>query len=370
MLCSFNESTYKAFSTLSLNEGFVANLIYNKIKATVPGCSDIFVNTHNQFVQWFTNRNPENCDFSYFDSTLIEYLYRSEDFTNYFKDDLEDIDSLAVYLVSLWSSETKTLKKNMSKVHMIYLRYVRFLNSESGYDFLYGKSVELIPESSQMESGLASVDKPFYEAYNYKLKRLAELKKYILLTSCSNPLEVCAMNSLWNLTFSETESFNYKAVERDIWSKLGESSVSHTKLFNLLKKLNIKMIKAILKGNNLEDYFDNDQTFEINGNICTLRAALEKHLIDMLADEQKDKKKRPTNIGIVDSVKRFCNRNGIIYDTIQTSCSNVLIKVKADNNFNRKNNWKLYFFKGGGWYCFSTGMQGFITDLIPENIMS
>ena len=41
------------------------------------------------------------------------------------------------------------------------------------------------------------------------------------------------------------------------------------------------------------------------------------------------------------------------------------MKVSAD--LTMKKSWKLYVFKGGGWFCQSTRQTGFITDLVPKN---
>ena len=45
----------------------------------------------------------------------------------------------------------------------------------------------------------------------------------------------------------------------------------------------------------------------------------------------------------------------------------VLIKMRVDADLTIKKSWKLYVFKGGGWFCQSTRQTGFITDLVPKN---
>ena len=57
---------------------------------------------------------------------------------------------------------------------------------------------------------------------------------------------------------------------------------------------------------------------------------------------------------------KLMNRNKYMIDN-----SDVLIALKADSNFERKKNYKLYFYKGGLYKDFRTGRYGNVKELFP-----
>ena len=181
ILTGFNQQEYSIFYRLSMVEEHVAMEIFNAIKASVPGCSPLFFNNPDKFLQWFTFYSPENETLSYFDTKLIGHIHRNKSWAKDYYGDLNDTEAILIYLIASWQNKTKTLKANLNMLHMLYLEYVRFLNSNKGQDFLYGKSLSWLTDDETYEEGLYYVDKPYWETELYRQQQLMKFKKMQIL---------------------------------------------------------------------------------------------------------------------------------------------------------------------------------------------
>lgn len=363
ILTGFNQQEYTMFYQLSMHEEYVAMEIFNSIKNAVPGCSPLFFKNSDKFLQWFTFYSPENESLSYFDTKLIGHIHRNKTWAEDYYGDLSNLDNILVYLIASWRNKTKTLKNNLNMLHMIYLEYIRFLNTDKGQDFMYGKSLNWLTDDETYESGLYYEDKPYWESELYRQQQLLKFKKTVLLKGCKNALENLEMRIIWQLTFEGSGKFNIKEAERMVWNEVGKDAYSHTALYKSLKKLRIQMLQEIYNYLDFDfDYFSN-VSFMIDGEVTTFKKAIYKWLIDAKIDLECDKiKARPeTNIKVVDTAINWAVRNGLQYDT-HSDCPNVLVRVKGDSTGFAHKNWKLYFYKGGGYKDFYNGLKGSYKD--------
>ena len=178
ILPTLTEKEYLIFNTISQNDEYASRYIYNSMLEKVPGASEIFLNNQDLFIQWLSSYPLTGQSVSILDSEVIGFLNRNKEFAKIYNASVEDITPIMYFLVKAWSNKTKTLKQNLNKLQMLYQRYVKFIMSDKGQDFLYGKSLDLIPD---FDSTLAYEDKPFYEQEAYKQKQLLKLKKKYLL---------------------------------------------------------------------------------------------------------------------------------------------------------------------------------------------
>lgn len=362
ILTSFNHQEYSMFYQLSMNEEYVAHEIYESIRQSVPGCSLMFMQTPNQFIQWFTFYSPENESLSYFDTKIIGHINRNKKWAEEYYGDLTNVDNILVYLIASWRNKTKTLKANMNMLQMIYHEYIRFLNTEKGQDFAYGKSLDWVTEDDIYEDGLYYEDKPYWETTLYREQQLLKFKKIVLLKDSKSALENLEMRIIWDLTFNSNGKFNLKEAERRVWAEVGKEAISHTALFKSLKKLRIKMLQTIYKY--LDDDFDyfSNKSFEIGGQVMTFKSAIYKYLIEAKIDLELDTlNKTDTNIKVVDVATAWAARNGLQISTY-TDSPNVLARVKGDSYGTSHKGWKLYFYKGGGYKDFYNCLTGYYKD--------
>lgn len=346
-----------------MNEEYVAHEIYDSIKTAVAGRSTMFLQTPNEFIQWFTFYSPENEVLSYFDTKIIGHIHRNKSWAEDYYGDLNDLDNIIVYLIASWRNKTKTLKVNMNMLQMIYLEYIRFLNTDKGQDFAYGKSLDFLTEDDVYEDGLYYEDKPFWETAVYREKQLLKFKKLLLLKNCKNALENLEMKVIWDLTFNSGKKFNIKEAERLVWKEVGKESISHTALYKSLKKLRIKLLQEVYNHLDFEfEYFSN-VSFELDGEVTTFKKAIYKWLIDAKVDLEIDNlnNSRDPNIRVVDTVINWAAKNGLRFDTFAES-PNVLVRVKGDSRGMPHKGWKLYFYKGGGYKDFYNDSTGYYRD--------
>lgn len=363
ILTGFNQQEYSIFYRLSMDEEHVAMEIFNAIKASVPGCSPLFFNNPDKFLQWFTFYSPENETLSYFDTKLIGHIHRNKSWAKDYYGDLNDTEAILIYLIASWQNKTKTLKANLNMLHMLYLEYVRFLNSNKGQDFLYGKSLSWLTDDETYEEGLYYEDKPYWETELYRQQQLMKFKKTVLLKGCKNALENLEMRVIWQLTFEGTGKFNIKEAERMVWHEIGENAISHTALYRSLKKLRIQMLEEIYNHLDFDfDYFRN-VSFMMDGEVITFKKAIYKWLVAAKIDLECDliKSNPETNIKVVDIATNWAFKHGLRYDT-QSECPNVLVRIKGDSTGTAHKGWKLYFYKGGGYKDFYNDRKGSYKD--------
>lgn len=360
ILPTLTEKEYLIFNTISQNDEYASRYIYNSMLEKVPGASEIFLNNQDLFIQWLSSYPLTGQSVSILDSEVIGFLNRNKEFAKIYNASVEDITPIMYFLVKAWSNKTKTLKQNLNKLQMLYQRYVKFIMSDKGQDFLYGKSLDLIPD---FDSTLAYEDKPFYEQEAYKQKQLLKLKKKTLSNCCKSAMENIEMMALWDVTFEG--NFSYVECKERVRKFITEKAVSDTQLYYHLKRLRVIMLQYII--DNYEDYMDNPVIY-INGQLYTIKEKLQEWAA--LATYELDKakwscnKKQLTNSKISETVAAWCDLKGIKY---KYGSGKVLIKMRVDADLTIKKSWKLYVFKGGGWFCQSTRQTGFITDLVPKN---
>lgn len=365
ILSTFDEKRYRLFSTISQNDEYVSNLIYKNIIDKTAGTSELFLNSQETFIKWLSSYPLTGQDVSILDAEVIGFLDRDKEFSEIYKGSLEDINHIMYFLIIAWSNKTKKLSTNLNKLQMIYQRYLKFIMSDKGQDFLYGKSLDLIPD---FDSTLAYEDKPFYEQQAYKQKQLLLLKKKTILKCCKSPFEVCEMRALWDVTFN-ADKFTYLQCAAIVRKYISEQKVSKTALYYHLKRLRVEMMQYIL--DNYDDYLENSVYSDSKGQLIHIKDVLLEFLVEATYDFEKTKinsdGKIFTNTNIAETVANWCDMKGIRYNF---GTGKVLIKLKMNADGLIKKSWKLFIFKGGGWYCHSTGKNGFITDLIPLNYFS
>lgn len=362
MLSSMPERNYKLFFTLIQHDQYFASTLYSKITADNEECCELFINTKKEFVKWITSCGPNSGEFSYLDTYLIGYLSKNPDFGDVYTDDASEYEHLIRFLISAWRRPVKGLKTEASMCRLIYLRYIRFLASEKGQDFLYGNSLDLYPE---IEQGIPFEDRPFYEQEIFREEQLIKFKKHVIKKCCKTPLQCIEMRALWEATF-DGGSFSYKKAANIVRKHASETSVGNTALYYHLKRLHVEMLQEILADGNLDTYFGGDIPYEINGKTEMFSELIRRYIIDAVLQFEKAKKERIwTDVKIADSVAKFFTDRGIRISRINASDS-VLVKVKSDRFINTKKGWNLYFLKGGGYIDFSTGSKGFVTDIVPK----
>lgn len=360
ILSKFDEKRYKIFLTLSQNDDYVCGVIFKNVQSQVAGASDLFLTTENLFKQWLTSVMVEGQEVSILDSIIIGFLDRDPEFSEMYSGDLFDTRHITFFLMKAWANKIKSINKN--QLQLIYYRYIDFLYTARGQDFLYGNALSLLPDFDESEE-IAYEDRPFYEQAAYVQKQLLLFKKKTLSKCCKTAIENCEMRALWDVTFG-ADKFTYLAVAAIVRKTITEKVVAKTTLYYHLKRLRVVMMQFIL--DNYDDYLE-DRVYSINGVMMHTKDIIQEYLIDAKYDLEKDKyvcnKNQLTNSRIVDTVVRYCDTRGIRY---QYGLDKVLIKLKMTAEGRTKKTWKLYIFKGGGYYCHSTGRNGFITDLIPK----
>lgn len=363
ILSNFTEKQYKLFYTLTTNEDAVAHEIYKAVKASTPGCSEMFLQTGDKFIQWITFYSPKNESLSIFDTLLIGHIYRNSDWAEDYYGDESDLNGILAYLIASWKNKTKSLKANMNMLQMVYYRYIRFLNTDAGQDFAYAKSMDGFTDDDAFESGLYYEDRPYWESTFYKQQQLLKFKKNVLLKNCKTTLENLEMRVIWNLTFQCSGKFNIKEAERLVWEEIGKDAVSHTTLYKHLKRLRVVMLQEVY--NHLDSDFDyfSDVSFELDGKITTFKNAIKSYLIDAKIDLAESRLNNVhTNIKIVDTARDWALKHGLQFST-STGHADILAMVKGDSDGTPHKGWKTYFYKGGGYKDFYKGQTGFYVDL-------
>lgn len=362
LLTQRTRKEYEIFTTLSVNEDYVAQRVYNATREAVAGCSTMFLSTSDKFKKWITFYCPENQELSYLDTLIIGHMARYPKWAIDYTGSTIDIDSILKYLLASWGNYTKGLKVNMNGLYMLYQRYIRFLNTEAGQNFAYGKSLEMITDNDAYDLGAFYEDKPFYEQYTYRMEQLMKFKKSILLSNCKSALENAEMRALWDVTFNYPK-FTYKAASNLVRKEIPATAVSDTSLFKHLKKLRVVMLKKILE--HVDEYFDTTQMFTLEtGKVVNIKLALIDWLNNAEAENHLEQLSHgASNLEVVQKVVDWCQRKGFVYSTIDSNPT-ILVKVKCDCFGERKKHWKLYFKKGGGWVDYRNGKTGYFTDII------
>lgn len=364
LLNTFTTKEFQMYSMLSQNEDYVAEKIYEACKYDVAGCANLFLNTGDKFKQWLCFYGPENQGFSYFDTELIGHIKRNGKWAEDYYGIIGDYEAATKYLIASWSNKTKTLKANMSKLEMIYQRYTRFIMSPAGQDFAFAKSLDSFTDDIAMEEGAYYNDRPFYDDPVYKLVQLNKFKKFLILKYCKTPYQCLEMQTIWDMVFHGNGKLNYKEAERIIWKEISKEEFPHATLYLHLKKMTTVLLKEVLA--HVDEYFNTDATYEIDGKVYTIKTALEKYLTDAKMEyfiESLQHRSRTSNVAIVDYVTKWADARGLISSTYSSN-PNVLVQVKGDSYGITHKGWKLYFYKGGGFKDFFNKITGFYEDLV------
>lgn len=362
-ITKFSDKQFRMFGVLTNNEEYVIQRVYNAIKNCVPGAADIFLMSSHPFKKWLAD-NAEDV-LSRFDTYLIRFLELNKKYIDTIDSGL-GIDDLTNLLIGSWSHKTKTLKANLSQLQMIYYAYTRFLHTARGQDFLYGRSIYDMTDDAVYNEGLYTYITPFFDTLAYREAQVRKCKKEVLIATSRNAIENCIVRNIWDETFT-APVFSYKHVLYKIRKELSDKALSDSSIYRSVKKLQVKMLTEILKHNRIEKYFDDTLVFSIKDKEYTIRSAIELWLAQAkytLAIEKKQYK-GISNVKLVEVVSNFCHKHGLEYST-QCTYTNGLIRIKSDAYFNSKKDYKLYFYKGGGFKCFRTGMSGHILSIIPQ----
>ena len=363
LLSQFNQKEYEIFNTLSSNEDYVAQRLYLAIRHNVAGASSMFLNTGDKFRQWITFYTPKHQELSYLDTIIIGHIHRNPDWSTIYNGSTTDIDTVVAFLIASWKNYTKSLKVNMNILNMIYQRYVRFLNTDAGQAFAYGLSIDLLPEFDAYEEGAYYEDKPFYEAYAYREEQLMKFKKACMLKLSKSAVQNVELRALWDLHFNSTQKFSYIKARELVRKEITKDAVSDTALYYHLKKLRVALLKEVLA--NVDEYFDADQIFEVDGKVVNIVSAIKAWLVTAEIDSARDDvdKVEARNIIVANAAESWAVSNGLKYSK-PNDASNILIQVKGDIYGNTHDHYSLYFYKGGGYKDFRVKQSGFYTDVI------
>lgn len=361
LLSAFNPRQYKMFVTLSTNEEYVTEQVYDAIKHNISGCSRMFLGTGDKFRHWLCFYSPKSQFFSYFDTELIAHITRDKTWADDFNGYIADVQAVTRYLIASWCNMTKSRKVNMNVLHQIYLRYIRFLNTDAGQNFAYASSLDSFNESDC--NGFYCEDIPYWESSLYKEQQLLKFKKTVLLSECKSTLENVEMQVIWNMTFNGTGKFSYKEAERLVNQELGTDKISSSNLYRNIKRLRLVMLQKIYESLDSKFGFFSDVSFEVDGVVTTFKKLIEKCLFDAKVDVAMSKEDEAlTNTKIVEFAKSWADKHGMISSTY-TGNPDILLKVKGDITGALHKGWKMYFYKGGGYRDFYSGKTGFFKEL-------
>lgn len=258
----------------------------------------------------------------------------------------------------------------MDKLNMIYQRYIRFLNTEKGQDFAYGKSIDLMPDYECEQEGAYYSDKPFWEEYSYREEQLVKLKKHCIQKLSKNAAEMVELRALWEAMFESNGRKFSLAAARDLVRKhIDKKAVGDTTLYKYLRKLRISLLKEILA--NIDDYFDENQLFELDGKVMNIKSALEYYLQDAKMDDiiaSRDNSDAK-NIVVANAVENWCCVNHVYYSK-DTNDPNILVMVKGDSDGKKKDHYCLYFYKGGGYRDFTKHKTGYFTEVVQPYMLN
>lgn len=347
ILSNFNEYQNKIYSVYLMNREYFEEKLFYSIKNDVAGCSELFLCTKELFKEWL-EEDIQGETIPRIDTYMIHFLNSDNEFCEKFNS--LHYEPLFLGIIRAWNNKTSSLKVNLSQIEMIYLKYISYLNGSSG----------------KMKLSIS----PLFEdiAYNDEnniFQNLEECKKLVLKIS-KNPIEFFIISKLWDMTFY-SRKFSYKDISEETKNTFGDK-ITKTKAFNIIKHIHIKIYEYLIESGLFEKYFDTERIFEMDNKIYTIESLIEKWIKSIPADyifyEKKTRRLSIPNVELVSFIKNFCISKGLKYTT-RTSNSDVLIALKADSNFERKKNYKLYFYKGGLYKDFRTGRYGNVKDLFP-----
>lgn len=370
LLCDLDSQQYRLYNICSTNFRFFSNMIYNNIVHGDDTNETIF--NREYFIEWL-NDNVSDEDVTRLDSEVIKWIHDYPEFFDFYKGDWS-VDSIINSVIQSWKNKPKT--KRVNKLGMLYSNYVRFLGTQNGQSFLYGTTaydlMEQVPDESL----------PFYEQAEYKYQQLNKCKKLIIGEVAKNGREACEAKALWDAIFKDTEKFTITKALNILKNDPKAYRYSDMQMRRHLKKMQIKIITGLLKGDRIETYFDADYMIEIDGNRFALRGALEYYLItlkDQFDDEFKTHKNKYVNghanvaaytrdemREVIDS---FCKANGISY-SFDTGYFRSIAKLRADCDLRSHKTFKMWIYEGGGYRDFYSGTTGYITDIIPQEFFS
>ena len=347
ILAHFNENQNKIYSKYLANRDYFEEKLFYSIKNEIAGCSELFLCTKDIFKEWL-EEDIQGDIVPRIDTYMIYFLNCDIEFVEQFKD--ANYEPLFISIIRAWNNKTKSLKVNLSQAEIIYLKYISYLNCASG---------KMKLSVSPLFEDLA------YSDENDTFQNLEECKKYVLKIA-KNPIEFFIMNKLWDMTFY-SRKFSYKEISEETKNTFGEK-ITKTKAFNIIKHIHIKIYEYLMESGLFEKYFDTERIFEMDNKIYTIESLIEKWIKSIPADyifyEKKTRRVSIPNVELVSIIKNFCISRGLKYTT-RTTNSDVLIALKADSNFERKKNYKLYFYKGGLFKDFRTGRFGNVKELLP-----
>lgn len=377
MLSELDAYQYRLYDICSTNFRYFSNLIYNNITMSDDVNIEI-VSQREHFIEWLNDNLTNDDCITRLDSEVINWIHDYPEFFDFYKGDWS-VDSIINSVIQSWKNKPKT--RRLNKLGMLYANYVRFLGTGHGQTFKYGTTAfDLIQANSYPVEGL-----PFYKEKEYQYQELAKLKKIVVLEVAKTGLEACEAMALWDATFN-FEKFSYSnainLVKND--PKLGK--LSEGQIRRHLLTMHIKLLKAILKGDRVETYFNTEDTLvEMNNTIYSLRNILEYYLSNAEKEANKDKPKVLADISkIVNGhvnvkaytkdeiriiIQNFCTAKGIPC-SFTTGYYHGIAKLKIDSDFGKHKTYKLWIYDGGGYKDFSLDKTGYITDLIPMEYFS
>lgn len=347
MLSDFDVSQNKVYNKYLINRDYFEEKLYYSIKNDVAGCSELFLCTKEIFKEWL-EEDIQGEIVPRIDTYMIHFLNSDIEFCKKFES--AHFEPLFLGIIKAWNNRTKSLKVNLSQTEIIYLKYISYLNGAAGKFKL---------STSPLTEDIT------YNDSTDTYENLEECKRLVLKTS-KNPIEFFIMNKLWDMTFY-CRKFSYKDISEETKNTFGDK-ITKTKAYNIIRNIHVKMYEYLLENDLFERYFDTESLFQMDGKVYTIESLVEKWIKSIPADyifyQKKTRRMSIPNVEVTSIIKNFCIERGIKFTT-RTTNSDVLIALKADSNFERKKNYKLYFYKGGLFKDFRTGRYGNVKELLP-----
>lgn len=337
------------------NPDYVVRRIFNHIKNNALGADELFVSNYETFSYWILEQTEQ---FSRLDNIILRHLILNKDFYENFEG-VRNSDTLVNAMLYCFENKTKTLKVNLTQTNMIYLNFLRFLKTNKGQDLIMAKS----SYDLAFDINYSYEDKPFYEQVAYKMEQIQKCKRLVVGKSSKNLIDNLMQRYIWDMMF-ENPSFAYKDIFSQIREHISDKTLSDAALYKRARKNHITLLQNLLKDNILEDYFDCSYVCEINGQVFSLRKAIESWLARaQMSETYKSRKKSISDYEILDKIEQMAATMNIRVKKAVNYC-NAIVALKCNYLLSSKRHFDLYVYSGGGFKDFSTGQTGYYTDLL------
>lgn len=370
LMAELDSDQFRVYNACAINSMYFTTMIYNAICQSNAINSQVF--KKEWFIEW-ANADLADDNVTRLESEVIKWIHDYPGFFDFYKGDWS-VDSIINSVIQSWKNKPNSLR--LSKLGMLYANFMRFIGTSSGQNFLYGTTA-----FDLMENYAADEELPFYERAEYRFEQLNKCKKEVILEISKNGTEVIESMALWDAIFKCEGKFTIAKALNIAKNDPKMSLLSDMQIRRHLKVLMVKLLKALLKGDRLDVYFDTDYMISVDGAYYTLRKALEYYLITAQEDVDGETPKKSTAYSKIingkvnvhaytkDELKiiidNFCKSNGIPY-SLSSGYYKGVAKLKIDAELKQHKQYKLWFYEGGGYRDFYNDRTGYITEIIPK----